>query len=114
MRKAMLVSGAALLSSAWLLATACALLPTRIGDIVREPGRFENHTVTVRGEVLSATKLPFMDQGFYVLRDATGEITVVTRGALPAEGQKKRVTGKVQSTFKVMGKSLGVVLQEGG
>jgi hypothetical protein len=112
MRRA-IVLPAALLAAALCWATACTLAPTRIGEIVGEPGRFENRTVTVRGEVLSATKLPFMEQGFYVIKDATGEITVVTRGALPAEGKTRSVRGKVQSTFKVMGKSLGVVIHEG-
>jgi hypothetical protein len=54
-----------------------------------------------------------MEEGFYVLKDSTGEITVVTRGALPAEGRTRIVRGKVETTFKVMGKALGVVIREG-
>jgi hypothetical protein len=92
---------------------SCALAPVPIGKITKNPERFENRPVTVRGQVLSATKLPFMEEGFYVLKDSTGEITVVTRGALPAEGRTRIVRGKVETTFKVMGKALGVVIREG-
>ena len=103
-----------LLSPLLLGALACSLAPVPIGTLLENPDRYENKTVTVRGEVLSATKLPFMEEGFYVLKDATGEITVVTRGALPAQGKRRLVRGKVQTTFKVMGKTLGVVIREGG
>lgn len=103
-----------LLSLSLLLGlAACSLAPVPIGKILKNPERFENRAVTVRGQVLSATKLPFMEEGFYVLKDSTGEITVVTRGALPAEGRTRLVRGRVQTTFKVMGKALGVVIREG-
>lgn len=94
--------------------SACSFAPVPIGKILKNPERFENRTLTVRGQVLSATKLPFLEEGFYVLKDATGEITVVTRGPLPAEGRTRMVRGKVETTFKVMGKVLGVVIREGG
>ncbi|MGC8763334.1 MAG: hypothetical protein ACP5VN_06850 [Acidobacteriota bacterium] len=111
MRKAPLP---ALLLALILGACSCALAPVPIGKITKNPERFENRMVTVRGQVLSATKLPFLEEGFYVLKDATGEITVVTRGALPAEGKTRIVRGRVETTFKVMGKALGVVVREGG
>ena len=104
------ISGTAVLL--FLLLAACSLLPVKIADVKAHPDRYENQTVTVRGKVTSVTKMPFMTEGFFTLDDGSGEITVTTSGALPAEGQERTVTGKVESAFKILNKSVGLVIQE--
>ncbi|MGA9750427.1 MAG: hypothetical protein WBS54_01425 [Acidobacteriota bacterium] len=104
------ISGTAVLL--FLLLSACSLLPVKIADIKAHPDRFENKTVTVRGKVTSVTKMPFMTEGFFTLDDGSGEITVTTSGALPAEGQERTVTGKVQTALKIFDKHVGLVIQE--
>ena len=106
--------GAAVLALLLASALACGRLATRIGDINEHPDRFENRTVWVYGTVTAAAKLPGMKEGFYTLKDATGEIAILTPGALPAEGSKRIVRGTVQSQFKVFGKSLAIVIREKG
>jgi hypothetical protein len=103
-----------LLLSAILGALACSMVFTRVADIRKNPEKFENKSVVIRGTVTSATKLPFMEEGFYTLDDGTGQITVVTAGALPAEGHKRVVRGTIHSGFSVMGKSFGLTVREGG
>ncbi len=104
------ISGTAVLL--FLLVSACSLLPVKIADIKAHPNRYENKTVTVRGKVTSVTKMPFMTEGFFTLDDGSGEITVTTSGALPAEGQERTVTGKVQTALKILDKHVGLVIQE--
>lgn len=93
---------------------SCSRLTTKVGDIVKNPERYENRQVWVHGTVTSSTKLPFMEEGFYTLADSTGEITVVTRGELPAQGTKRIVRGTVQTQFKAFGKSMATVIREDG
>ncbi len=97
---------------ACLFLVACSLMFTKISDINAHPDKYENKTVTVSGKVTSVTKLPFMQEGFFTLDDGSGEITVVTKDSLPAEGDRKTVTGTVQSAVTLMGRSFGVTIQE--
>ena len=91
------------------LGLACAK-PTPIGDIEKDPGAFRDRLVTVEGTVRAATKLPFMEKGFYTLDDGTGSIPVLSEGDLPKEGKTVRVRGHLRSAFEVAGKSFGIIL----
>jgi hypothetical protein len=93
---------------------ACGRLATRIGDINEHPDRYENKTVWVLGTVTTTAKLPGVKEGLYTLKDSTGEIAILTKGALPAEGSKRIVRGTVQSQFKIFGKPLAIVIREKG
>ena len=93
---------------------ACGRLATRIGDINGNPEQYENKTVWVHGTVVTAAKLPGMKEGIYTLKDATGEITILTSGTLPAEGSSRILRGTVQSQFKIFGKPMAIVIREKG
>lgn len=90
-------------------AVACAK-PTPIAEIEKNPGAFRDRVITVQGTVRAATKLPFLERGFYSLDDGTGSLPVLSEGDLPAEGRSVRVRGRVRSAFEVGGKSFGVIL----
>lgn len=91
------------------LFVACAHRAT-VAEIQKDPGAYSGKTISVRGTVRGATKLPFMNEGFFRLDDGTGSMVVITRGEMPAEGKKDTARGKVESTFQIGGRAFGLVL----
>ena len=102
----------ALFSLALVASLACSLMPVKIGDIKKNPDRYQNRAVTLRGKVSSGTRLPFMTQSFYELDDGSGSIMVITRKVIPPEGERVFVRGKVESAFKLGGQTYGTVIKE--
>jgi hypothetical protein len=102
--------GAAVL--AMLLLASCGLFATRIGSIRDNPRDYDGKTVTVSGEVKSASNLLVVK--YFVLADATGEITVITERPLPKAGNRVRVTGTVHEAFSIGDKSVVVIKESGG
>lgn len=97
-----------------LVLAGCDYLPfgyTPIKDIVATPANFDGKEVKIKGKVSEAIKLPILGQAF-ILRDDTGEITVVTGGTLPSADAEVALTGTVKSTAIVGGKSLGLRVEE--
>jgi len=89
-------------------------MPTKIGEIRKDPDRYENRSVTLHGRVSGGTKLPFMTEAFYQLDDGSGSITVATHKSLPPDGKKVVVQGTVKSAFKFAGETHGLVILEDG
>lgn len=99
-----------LLLAVALAATACAGFgATRIGTILEDPRHYHGRDVTIAGEVVDSLNL-FVIKA-YTVRDRTGEILVVTRGAVPREGATVRVEGRVNQAFAVADKSLVVIVE---
>jgi len=91
-----------------LAAAACSrFLPTRIGEIAKDPRRYDGKVVTVTGEVTESVNVLVMR--YYVVSDGTGEITVITDGAVPQRGAEVRVTGRVSQAFSLGDKNLTVL-----
>lgn len=104
---------AALLSAA--LGAACATVPNRpaIQQVQQQPGRFVDHSVTVRGRVTTSWGVPLVGFNVYRLDDGTGEITVVsTDRRVPGRGAEVEVRGKVQDVAVLGGRPLGLHLKE--
>ena len=100
---------------AFLLAsTACspqsASLP--IGDVIADPGRYNENTVELEGEVTDAVGL--LSLGVYTLADSTGQISVLTGDGLPAVGARLKVRGEVLVGITVGATRYGTSLQEAG
>jgi aspartyl/asparaginyl-tRNA synthetase len=96
-----------------LLVFACAFCgigTTKIGDITGHPRDYEGKEVTVSGEVTEIFSLFVIK--YFVLRDTTGEITVVTDRPLPAKGEKIKVKGVVKEAVSI-GTKTSLVLVEG-
>jgi hypothetical protein len=109
----MLRTVAVALLSAWVLA-GCDYLPfgyTTIKEIAAAPGTFEGKEVKIKGRVVTAIKLPILGQSFTV-RDESGEIVVMTNGALPQEKAEVALTGIVKSAAIVGGQSIGLRIEE--
>lgn len=106
---------AAMAIAVMLLITGCDALPfgdTPIREITAAPAQFEGKEVKLKGKVTAVTKLPLVDLKAYTLRDATGEITVSTQGALPAVNATVGLRGTVKSAMIVGGQSLGLRVEE--
>jgi aspartyl/asparaginyl-tRNA synthetase len=88
----------------------CGIGTTKIGDISGHPRDYAGKEVTVSGEVTETFSL-FVVR-YFILRDATGEITVVTDRPLPAKGEKIKVKGVVKEAVSI-GTKTSLVLVEG-
>ena len=103
---------------ALMMATAaavggCDYLPfgyTAIREITQAPGQFEGKEVRLKGKASGTVSL--LGLRAYTLRDETGEIPVVTAGALPAENAEIAIKGVVKSAVIVGGASLGLRVEE--
>lgn len=89
---------------------SCGIGTTKIGDIVGHPRDYAGKEVTVAGEVTETFSLFFVR--YFVLRDGSGEITVVTERPLPAKGEKIKVRGTVKEAMSI-GTNTALVLMEG-
>ena len=113
MNKKYAYTAAAVLAAACI--AGCDYLPfgyTSIREITAAPANFEGREVKLKGEVKDLTKVPLLDLKSFVLQDGTGEITVTTRGALPAVNARVALTGTVASTAIIGGQSLGLHVRE--
>jgi aspartyl/asparaginyl-tRNA synthetase len=88
----------------------CGIGTTKIGDITGHPRDYAGKEVTVSGEVTETFSLLVVR--YFILRDATGEITVVTDRPLPAKGEKIKVKGVVKEAVSI-GTKTSLVLVEG-
>jgi len=92
----------------------CALSShPRIADLKYNPGRYQNHTVTVDGVVTSSWGVPLVPIKLYKIDDGTGEVTVVANnGRVPTKGARVRVKGRVEDFATFGGQSVGLHIQQ--
>jgi len=104
-----------LLLGLMLVLAGCNNLPgdyTPIGEIVRNPGRFEGEPVTVRGEVVGVTSIPLIKFKCYTLSDKTGKIVVMTEGNLPSLEETVAIKAQVKTAAILDGQDFGLRLVE--
>jgi len=94
-----------------LVGTACPIGRTPIRDILDHPRAYHGKKVTVAGEVTRGVNLLVVR--YFIVRDATGEIPVVTQGAVPRPGERVWVTGVVNQAFVLGDQSLVVLIETG-
>jgi hypothetical protein len=96
------------------LLAGCALTShPKIADIKYNPGRYQNHSVTVDGVVTSSWGAPLMPFRLYKVDDGTGEVTVVAEnGRVPTKGSRVSVKGRVDQFATFGGQSVGLHLQQ--
>jgi hypothetical protein len=85
-----------LMISTGLALSGCASGYTRVRDIMAAPDGFVGKEVRLQGTVRKAIEPPRANA--YLLRDATGEIMVMTQGELPAQDSEVALRGIVKST----------------
>jgi hypothetical protein len=71
---------------------------------------FDGKTVTVVGTVSVATNELLVKS--FILKDDTGDISVVTERAVPREGSHLQATGRVSHAFSIAGHDLLVLVEK--
>jgi hypothetical protein len=96
------------------LVAGCALSShPRIADLKYNPGRYQNHSVTVDGVVTSSWGIPLLPLRLYKVDDGTGELTVLSQnGRVPTRGAHVRVRGRVEQFATFGGQSVGLHLEQ--
>lgn len=91
------------------LSLCSPLMPTKIADIKNNPRNYVDKEVMVSGEVTQTFSLLVIK--YFIVRDDSGEITVVTERPLPRQGQRLKIRGVVKEAFSIGPQSL-LVIQE--
>jgi hypothetical protein len=82
-----------------------------IAEINRDPGRFIDKEVAVRGTVTES--FGALGTGVYQVDDGTGRLWVFTdRYGVPSKGTRVGVSGRISPTATFAGRSFATVLRE--
>lgn len=106
---------AALVAVFALVASGCAvsLRNPQIADLRDNPGRYQNHSVSIDGIVTTSWGLPLVPFRLYKVDDGTGEVTVLSQGTrMPTRGARVRVKGRVNEVGVFGGNAIGLHLRE--
>jgi len=98
-----------------LMVSGCALTARRpsIAELKYNPGRYQDHRVSIDGVVTSSWGVPLVPLRFYKVDDGTGEVTVVAQnGRLPTRGAHVRVDGRVGDVATLGGQAIGLHIQQ--
>jgi hypothetical protein len=82
---------------------------TPINKIIENPRDYDGKLVKISGEVTEAVGLVVLQ--YFVVKDKTGEIDVVTKRPLPKEGTKITVEGRVKDAFSIGDKQVIVIVE---
>ena len=94
-------------------ACALSLRNPSVSDLRRNPGRYQNHTVSIDGVVTNSWGVPLMPYKMYKVDDGTGELTVLSQGfRMPTRGSRVRVKGKVDELAVFGGQAVGLHMRE--
>lgn len=96
--------------SVFLTIVACSCSEFRrvtINDVLSHPRDYDSKMVTISGEVKESMNVMVLK--YYVVRDETGQIVVVTERAVPKPGDRVRVTGVVNQAFSIAGRDVVVI-----
>ncbi|HXB55987.1 MAG TPA: hypothetical protein VN461_14470 [Vicinamibacteria bacterium] len=94
-----------------LLAVSCGpFFPTPIRSILDTPAKYEGTTVLISGEVEESVNVLVLK--YYLIRDDSGKIPVVTSGAVPRRGARVSVRGVVRQAFAIGDNSLTVLIEK--
>ena len=85
-------------------------MATPIKKILDNPRDYSGKTVTVSGDVTEVFSLFIIR--YFMVKDSTGEIVIVTQKPLPRKGSKISVKGTVQEAFSLGDKQLIVIVEE--
>jgi hypothetical protein len=88
-----------------VLTAACAA--KSINQVLADPGRYRNDTITVHGTVAESASV--LGRGAYRITDGDQGLWVVTNGGAPRKGARVNVTGRLQEGYDLGG--LGGVIK---
>ena len=95
------------------LMAGCATARPNVAELMFNPGRYHDRSVTVNGVVTSSWGVPLVPFKLYKVDDGTGEVTVVSQdGRAPSKGARVSVKGRVSEFASFGGQSLGLHLRQ--
>lgn len=84
---------------------------TKIADLEKDPGKYTNKDVTVRGRV--STSYGALGSGMFQVDDGSGTMWVYSQNyGVPGNGNKVSVTGRISQGFSFGGRSFAVMLRQ--
>jgi hypothetical protein len=90
-----------------LALTAAGCAAKSINQVLANPEKYRNSTVTVRGTVDESASI--LGHGAYRIADGDQKLWVVTTGGVPRRGARVDVTGRLQDNYDLG--SLGTLLK---
>lgn len=88
------VAAGLVVAMALMAAASCA---KRINDVLADPAKYRNRSVTVRGTVDQSASV--MGRGAYRITDGDQGLWVVTTSGAPRKGARVEVTGRIQDGY---------------
>lgn len=85
---------------------------TEIKSILNDPAQYKSKEVKIHGRVSNVLVLPLLGTKTYKVKDGSGEITIVTKNALPNQGEMVTVIGNATNTISINGESFGLQIDE--
>jgi hypothetical protein len=85
---------------------------TPISELNSSPASFDGKEVILHGVAKDVTRIPLFNLKSYVLKDDTGEATILTERELPKMNEEIHVKVKVGNIAIINGESLGTTLME--
>ena len=95
-----------------LLGGCSAIETTPINEINTSPANFDDKEVMLQGIARDPTRIPLLDMKSYVVKDESGEITILTKAELPKVNERISVRAKVANIAIINGQSLGMTVTE--
>ncbi len=92
-----------------LIAGCGSLVATPIKKILDNPRDYSGRTVRVTGEVTDTFSLLVIK--YFMVKDSTGEITVITTKPLPQRGSAITVKGTLNEAFSLGDRKLVVIVE---
>lgn len=90
-----------------LLLVSVSACSTKIEKVKQDAALLDNQVVTVSGKVISTTNLVVMK--YFKLQDSSGQIAIISKQALPSEGESLTIKGTVHQYMKVGNTSMTVI-----
>jgi hypothetical protein len=90
-----------------LAATAAGCGAKSINQVLADPAKYRNETITVRGTVGESASV--MGRGAYRITDGDQGLWVITTGGAPRKGARVDVTGRLQDGYDLS--ALGGILK---
>ena len=95
-----------------LLGGCSATNVTPISQLNASPANFDGKEVMLRGVAKDVTRMPLFNLKSYVLKDDSGEATILTERELPKMNEEIRVKVRVGNLVIINGEPLGTTFVE--
>jgi len=84
----------------------------KIAAVLEAPQKYKGKVVYLQGKATPGLPWQFVDEQPYLLRDATGEIWVITTAAMPQQEQELLLRGRVVAPYQIKGRRWEVAVLE--